>query len=290
MVLPIGFFAPLPLPMMIPFMGIQSAVMAEQFGTLFQYGKRRISAMSNEEFNKLTPQMLQDRMTKQIQHMIPEMEKQIQAMRPMTTIIIKEFLAYLTSAGEALNPFTQGGPFYTPPPEQGSKQQIQDETGIPTFLQAGAEEVGTLTTSTKETDLSNAKYNNYILSLQKLSKIELQAHGKVIWKKSGFTNIQRVRAGNIIATLILKAETKRPDITGKPNTRWRGTSSQSLHLERLRLIKEIRFEKATLINKQTPAPSGRVLASGNSIRKTKTKIKQMQQKLADLSLELSRRR
>ena len=111
MVLPIGFFAPLPLPMMIPFMGIQSAVMAEQFGTMFQYGKRRISAMSNEEFNKLTFQDLQDRMTKQIVDMIPEMQKQIEAMRPMTTIIIKEFLAYLTDAGEAINPFTEGGPY-----------------------------------------------------------------------------------------------------------------------------------------------------------------------------------
>ncbi len=102
MVLPIGFFAPLPLPMMIPFMGIQSAVMAEQFGTLFQYGKRRISAMSNEEFNKLTPQMLQERMTRQIEGMIPEMEKQIQAMAPLVKIILREFGTYIRLAGEEI--------------------------------------------------------------------------------------------------------------------------------------------------------------------------------------------
>ncbi len=117
MVLPIGFFAPLPLPMMIPFMGIQSAVMAEQFGTLFQYGKRRISAMSNEEFNKLTWADLQDKMNKQITELTKvggTMEQQIQAMRPMTEIIIKEFLAYLTAAGEAINPFSEGGPLQPP--------------------------------------------------------------------------------------------------------------------------------------------------------------------------------
>ncbi len=83
-------------------MGIQSAVMAEQFGTMFQYGKRRISAMSNDEFNKLTYQDLQNRMTKQLEGMIPEMEKQIQAMRPMVQVIIAEFANYIKLALEAL--------------------------------------------------------------------------------------------------------------------------------------------------------------------------------------------
>ncbi len=110
MVLPIGFFAPLPLPMMIPFMGIQSAVMAEQFGTLFQYGKRRISAMSNEEFNKLTPEMLQERMTKQIEGMIPEMERQIKAMSVLVPIIIREFGAYLSLATKEIAGLGDEGP------------------------------------------------------------------------------------------------------------------------------------------------------------------------------------
>jgi len=80
-------------------MGIQSAVMAEQFGTMFQYGKRRISAMSNEEFNALTPQKMQERMTTQLKGMIPEMEQQIQAMRPLAVAVLKEFGAYITEAG-----------------------------------------------------------------------------------------------------------------------------------------------------------------------------------------------
>ncbi len=109
MVLPIGFFAPLPLPMMIPFMGIQSAVMAEQFGTMFQYGKRRISAMSNEEFNALTPQLLQERMTTQIQDMIPEMKEQIKAMQPLVELILKEFGAYVTIAGKVILETAVGG-------------------------------------------------------------------------------------------------------------------------------------------------------------------------------------
>ncbi len=46
---------PLPLPIMIPFMMYQSAAIAAGFGTYFQYSKRRISAMSNEEFNNVDP-------------------------------------------------------------------------------------------------------------------------------------------------------------------------------------------------------------------------------------------
>ncbi len=102
MSLPIGFFAPLPLPMMIPFMGIQSAVMAEQFGTMFQYGKRRISAMSNEEFNALTFEKLQSQMTTQLQGMIPQMQQQIQAMKPLVEIILKEFGNYILLAEKVI--------------------------------------------------------------------------------------------------------------------------------------------------------------------------------------------
>ncbi len=101
MVLPIGFFMPLPLAMMIPFMGIQSAVMAKQFGENFQYGKRRISAMSNEEFNKLTPKMIQDNANAELKAMIPSMEQSVQEMRVFQTFLIKEFLRTLNDAIKA---------------------------------------------------------------------------------------------------------------------------------------------------------------------------------------------
>ncbi len=101
MVLPIGFFMPLPLAMMIPFMGIQSAVMAKQFGENFQYGKRRISAMSNEEFNKLTPNDLQIRANAELKAMIPTMEKSVQEMRVFQTFLIREFLRTLNDAIKA---------------------------------------------------------------------------------------------------------------------------------------------------------------------------------------------
>ncbi len=83
---------PLPLAMMIPFMGIQSAVMAKQFGENFQFGKRRISAMSNEEFNKLTPKIINEKAAEELKSMIPSMEASIIEMRTFQTFLIKEFI------------------------------------------------------------------------------------------------------------------------------------------------------------------------------------------------------
>jgi len=149
MVLPIGFFMPLPLAMMIPFMGIQSAVMAKQFGENFQYGKRRISAMSNEEFNKLTPTKLQLNANAELKAMIPAMEDSVKEMRTFQTFLIGEFLKMLNDAiGKGLgtlfgfdDPFNRENPVEkTPTPvidKPRSKQNINPpvpEKKIPAFI------------------------------------------------------------------------------------------------------------------------------------------------------------
>ncbi len=91
-------FMPLPLAIMIPFMGIQSGVMAQQFGMNFQYGKRKISAMSNEEFNKLTPQQMQVDFSTMIEGMIPTFEKSLRDMRPFQRMIFIEMIAAFKEA------------------------------------------------------------------------------------------------------------------------------------------------------------------------------------------------
>ncbi len=83
---------PLPLAMMIPFMGIQSAVMAKQFGENFQFGKRRISAMSNDEFNKLTPKIIMSNANTELSAMIPDMKQSITMMNEFQHFLILEFI------------------------------------------------------------------------------------------------------------------------------------------------------------------------------------------------------
>ncbi len=91
-------FMPLPLAIMIPFMGMQSMVMAKQFGEGFQYGKRRISAMSNEEFNQLTMEKLMQQTNSELKKMIPDMAQSLREMRPFQREIFIEMLAALKEA------------------------------------------------------------------------------------------------------------------------------------------------------------------------------------------------
>ncbi len=86
-------FLPIPLAMMIPFMGAQSLIIGKQFGEGFQYGKRKISAMTNEEFNKLTPQKIAHDSAKELNEMIPEMKASITDMRHFQSFIVNELIA-----------------------------------------------------------------------------------------------------------------------------------------------------------------------------------------------------
>ncbi len=75
----IGFFAPFPLALMIPFMAGQSLAMGEAFGKGFQYGKRKISSMNNEEFNALNFKQLSESIATDYKVMIPSMKKSLEA-------------------------------------------------------------------------------------------------------------------------------------------------------------------------------------------------------------------
>lgn len=86
-------FLPIPLAMMIPFMGAQSLVIGKQFGEGFQYGKRKISAMSNEEFNAMTPAKLAMDNAAEMRQMIPSMKQSIHDMRDFQSFLIRELIA-----------------------------------------------------------------------------------------------------------------------------------------------------------------------------------------------------
>ncbi len=100
MVLPIGFFAPLPLAIMIPFMAAQSFAMGMGFGTSFQYGKRKISSMSNEEFNAATPVSIHEDLQADIRAMIPSMNASFHRMEQFQIDILDSMGRTLIKAVE----------------------------------------------------------------------------------------------------------------------------------------------------------------------------------------------
>ncbi len=88
----IGFFAPLPLAMMLPFMAGQSLIMGESFGKGFQYGKRKISSMSNEEFNAMNADDLGRELSTDYSAIIPHLEQSVRASADFQRMIIEELI------------------------------------------------------------------------------------------------------------------------------------------------------------------------------------------------------
>ncbi len=89
----IGGFMPIPLAMMIPFMATQSLVMGESFGKAFQFGKRKISAMDNETFNKLTIEQVASEMFKSYQNILPDLKQSMRDSSQLQSDIIGQILS-----------------------------------------------------------------------------------------------------------------------------------------------------------------------------------------------------
>ncbi len=139
-------------------MAAQSAAMAQAFGTYFQYGKRKISSMSNEEFNKLTPQIMHEGLTADIRQMIPSLAKSMHTYdSSMTPQIIKEFAEIAKSAISESTTQVVGG--ITSGVELGvetSKTQINEFLAALTAWMAGMSQTqGQFTqTTVQEQDIS----------------------------------------------------------------------------------------------------------------------------------------
>lgn len=81
-------------------MYLQSAFMAKGFGEFFQYGKRKISAMSNEEFNALSADELLRDNFRIMKTAIPSMNQAMGDMNPLVDKILNEMKSYFSKATE----------------------------------------------------------------------------------------------------------------------------------------------------------------------------------------------
>ncbi len=86
---------PVPLAIMPPFMAYQSIVMGDAFGRGFQFGKRKVSALSNEEFNKLTISDVYGDVAAEYTRMIPTVEKAMAQSTELQVKIVEEMLRVL---------------------------------------------------------------------------------------------------------------------------------------------------------------------------------------------------
>ncbi len=104
---PLSAFTAIPNPQMPAFLGAQSFIMMYQAGEGWQYGKRRISALSNEEFNKLTPQSLMERQAMELKGAIPIIERSMNNMTRMIPMIIGQYGDFIREAIKAMPTLVQ---------------------------------------------------------------------------------------------------------------------------------------------------------------------------------------
>ncbi len=99
---PISGFTAIPNPQMLAFMPIQSYLMMYFAGSGWQYGKRKISAMSNEQFNKLTPEELLKQHSIELKNMLPTLKQALQDVSPLIETLIVQYGDFVKRAIEAV--------------------------------------------------------------------------------------------------------------------------------------------------------------------------------------------
>ncbi len=85
----------------------QSLAMGEAFGKGFQYGKRKISSMSNEEFNALNFQQLSESIATDYKTMIPSLRKSIEASDELQRAVFKALGDLLLDIPDSIKGFFQ---------------------------------------------------------------------------------------------------------------------------------------------------------------------------------------
>ncbi len=243
-------FMPLPLAIMIPFMGIQSGVMAQQFGMNFQFGKRKISAMSNEEFNKLTPEQMQADFSNMIKGLIPTFGDSLRDMRPFQRMIFEEMLAVFKTAVDL-----------------GIDVAVAGAEGV-------AHGLGTHAIQHGEEELPTIDEHKFLSPLEKRIH-ERHGHGHLIGQT---TVISPTVPPKVIVSP--KLEVQQPVVPTIPKVKIKAGQSQII--ERNRLIREIARMGNLLKQMSALNKSGKTVAPKGDIDRVKRLLLALQQKLVNL--------
>ncbi len=95
---PLSGFTAVPNPQMLAFMPIQSYLMMYFAGAGWQIGKRKISAIPNPEFNKMSAKDLLEGFTADLRSTIPTLERSLQDITPLIETLIAQYGEFVTVA------------------------------------------------------------------------------------------------------------------------------------------------------------------------------------------------
>ncbi len=99
---PISGFTAIPNPQMLAFMPIQSYLMMYFAGAGWQIGKRKISAIPNDQFNKMSANDLLKGFTADLRETIPTLERSLNDITPLIRVLIEQYGDFVREAIRAL--------------------------------------------------------------------------------------------------------------------------------------------------------------------------------------------
>ncbi len=126
MSLPISGFTAVPNPMMLSFLATQGFAIMYYGGAGWQFGKRKVSGMSNEEVNKMSPNDFLMKLHSETKTMVPTMAQGMQDMTPLVKTTLVLFGQYIREAIKAFPKVVQaivggdGGEFSNIPTTSGT--------------------------------------------------------------------------------------------------------------------------------------------------------------------------
>ncbi len=137
-------------------MAAQSFAMGQAFGTSFQYGKRKISSMSNEEFNNLTPQMAHANIQSDVRQMIPSMNQTFKVMEQFQLDIINSMVNTMRLGLEQLGQWITTG-------KTGTETQTETNFTNIDYSDTGTFEVGSSRGTTQVYPRNLKGYEQWLL-------------------------------------------------------------------------------------------------------------------------------
>ncbi len=99
---PISGFTAIPNPQMLAFMPIQSYLMMYFAGAGWQIGKRKISAIPNPKFNKMSVNELLKGFTADLKESIPTLESSLQDITPLIGVLVEQYGDFVREALRAM--------------------------------------------------------------------------------------------------------------------------------------------------------------------------------------------
>ncbi len=285
---PISGFTAVPNPQMLAFMATQSFLMMQMAGAGWQYGKRKISAMKNEEFNILTLQNLLKSETADVRAAIPTIIQSINDMTPLVGEIVAQYGDFIREIIKATPKLVSN--IYQPS-QKPSVETFNPLSILNPLLPAFAEDyqqpyqsdiLKSLGTSTSSDEIRSRNLRLVIRNINKSKNLNVLRN--INLAQYGFTPSQFAQASRaLIARMaLLNLHVKKvykslpPSKNIHKKTR---VSKQTLRIQRTKLVKTIQSIKSTLSapNLKNPQSTGNVRHAA----KVKRQLKAAQQELSN---------